>query len=235
MVISTKNPSAQRIAILASLATMALSLGLLANINFLFHDNYEETGQANAISFPIPAVEHFKLQERAGDANLMISPDFVDPSIHCEFCPRIEYTPGQMGKSGVAYKSDKPLDLTGAKSVVFFARGEKGGEKVSFVQAGRDDTSANTDIFENKKFEVITEDIYLRNDWKKYQIDLVGTSLKDISYPFGFIVKGQDTAKIVFYLKAVTYDVQPAQNPLPTLQHNVPPIAKAGNQTVTLG
>ena len=178
---------------------------------------YKETNKANAISLPIPAVEHSKSQEKVGDANLTISSDFVDPSIHCEFCPRIEYTPGQMGKSGIAYKSDKSLDLTSAKSVVFFARGEKGGEIVNFVQAGRDTPGTSTDIFKNKKFEVITEDVSLTNDWKKYQIDLTGANLNDITYPFGFIIRDQGAGKIVFYLKAVTYDTQPAQNPLPTL------------------
>ena len=44
-----------------------------------------------------------------------------------------QYIPGPIGKAGVAYKSAQPLDLTGAQRIVFFAKGELGGENVSFV------------------------------------------------------------------------------------------------------
>jgi hypothetical protein len=229
------------------ISTSIFSTSLLTNINFAFYydDLLADAHQASAVSLPISGIEHSKSQERAGDAktgdaNLRIASDFVDPLNHCEFCPRIEYSTGPIGKAGIAYKSDNVLDLTGAKRVVFFARGERGGEIVNFVVAGKNTTTTTppnmqnlSDIFQNKKFGASTQDVSLANDWKKYQIDLTGIDLKDINLPFGFIAKGKGAEKIVFYLKGVTYDTQPAQNPLPVLQPNQPPVANAGqNQTI---
>lgn len=50
----------------------------------------------------------------------------------CEACQLIKYTPGPQGVSGTSYRSNSPLDLTGAKIIVFFVKGELGGETVQF-------------------------------------------------------------------------------------------------------
>jgi hypothetical protein len=187
-------------------------------------------------------IEYTSAQVKEKDAKdqskFRINNDFVDPENHCEFCPRIEYSAGPIGQAGIAYKTNNILDLTDAKRVVFFARGEKGGEKVTFVVAGKNTTASAvmqnlSDVFSNQKFGAATQDISLANGWKRYEIDLTGTNLKDINFPFGFIIKGKGSEKMVFYLKGVTYDSQPAQNSLPTIQLNKPPVANAGqNQTV---
>ena len=49
--------------------------------------------------------------DRAGDAEfnsrLMIDNDYMDSTNSCEFCNKIEYTPGEVGKAGIAYINDK--------------------------------------------------------------------------------------------------------------------------------
>ena len=50
-----------------------------------------------------------------------------------EACQLIKYTPGPQGVSGTSYKSNSPLDLTGAKIIVFFVKGELGGETVQIL------------------------------------------------------------------------------------------------------
>ena len=91
-------------------------------------------------------VEDTPSVDRAGDAEfnsrLMIDNDYMDSTNSCEFCNKIEYTPGGVGKAGIAYRNDK-LDLEGNQRIVFFARGQQGGEEVSFIAIGRSISGQN--------------------------------------------------------------------------------------------
>jgi hypothetical protein len=166
-------------------------------------------------------VEDTAMTEVQGEANvkprLTIDNDFVDPENHCDFCSRIEYEPGKEHKAGVAYRNDT-LDWNDTKRIVFFAKGEKGGENVSFLAAGKstDDFKSNdTDIFPNIVFLVTTEKIVLDDQWKRYEITLNNIPLMHSTYPFGFqITENTSNAKMVFYVKGVTLDRQSAKNPL---------------------
>ena len=161
--------------------------------------------------------------ERAGDAELnsrlIVDKDYLD-STSCEFCNKFEYTPGSMGKAGIAYRNDK-LDLEGYQRIVFFARGQQGGEEVSFTAIGRS-TSGQTryddDLFPNEDFAITTKNVTLQNDWKKYEISLNKTKLEDVTLPFGFVITDNNTPKQIFYLKGVTFDRKLAQNPLSTIK-----------------
>ena len=154
----------------------------------------------------------FKLEPQIGDAKrgsafVKIEQDFVDPDNHCEFCLRVEYVPGPDGTAGLAYTSDKSLDLKDAKRLTFWVKGEKGGEKVSFKAAGKD-----------LEFGAITSDITLGSDWKKYEIDLQKADLAKITQPFGFdFDRPSDGNPMIFYLKGVTIDRETAKAPLPTI------------------
>ena len=69
--------------------------------------------------FPIRNVEYFNSTDRSGDAetqpnSLKISPNNMTPDGNCEHCELIVYTPGQQGWASIAFKSNKPLDLSAA-------------------------------------------------------------------------------------------------------------------------
>ena len=91
----------------------------------------------------------------------------MTPDGSCEMCQFIQYIPGPTGKAGVAYKTAQTLDLSGAKRVVFFAKGELGGENVAFVVAGKPSTNTTTkahvppNIFTNLQYAVISKNITL--------------------------------------------------------------------------
>jgi hypothetical protein len=187
------------------------------------------------------------LLDRAGDA-LSRPASLIQPSLQenttmtadgsCEMCQVIKYIPGPIGKAGIAYGSAQVLDLSNAKRVVFFARGELGGEKVAFVALGKPSTKASLppNIFSNLNFAVISKNITLTNDWTRYQLSLNGSDLTGVTDAFGFIVskaRGQvpsginiphpplidaNTNHISFFLKGVTFDNNPAINPIPTVQ-----------------
>ena len=156
----------------------------------------------------------------------------------CKVCSFIEYIPGPIGKVGVAYKSTEALDLRDAQRIVFLARGELGGETVSFVAIGK---SSNTDaqavppnLFSNLDFAVISKNVTLTNNWARYELSLNGSGTTGVTGPFGFIVSkiknqlcvstlnnspnlqfsGAIANHIAFFLKNVTLYSNHAVNPI---------------------
>lgn len=93
------------------------------------------------------------------------------------------------------------LDLTGANKLVFWARGEQGGEVVTFKVGGvgmghpyPDSDSASS------------EPITLTKDWKEYSIDLEGKDLSRISGGFAWIGSAkQNPTNITFYIREIYY------------------------------
>ena len=90
-------------------------------------------------------------------------------------------------------------DLSGAKKLSFWARGEKGGEKVEckFGILGADKKFADSSTGSTT--------VELTNEWKQYTIDLNGKDLSRIKTGFCWVVAGQG-APITFYLDDVQYE-----------------------------
>jgi hypothetical protein len=200
--------------------------------------------------FPIRNIETSPVLDKAGDAipttgnpaqsNLKISSHAMTADGNCEMCQFIQYIPGPTGKAGVAYKSAQTLDLSGAHRIVFFAKGELGGEHVAFVAIGKPSNTSPVlpNIFANLKFAVTCKDITLTNEWTRYQLSLNGSDLTGVTDPFGFIVSkvrsqsqapsssnspqppltDANASHIAIFLKGVTFDSNPAVKPIPTVQ-----------------
>ncbi|MDQ2799837.1 MAG: hypothetical protein M3Y13_09360 [Armatimonadota bacterium] len=91
-------------------------------------------------------------------------------------------------------------NLTGAKKLSFWARGDKGGEVVtfSFGLIGSDkpfhDTAKGT-----------TDKVTLTKDWKQYSIDLSGLDLSRIVTGFAWTL-GAPGSPVTFYLDDIKYE-----------------------------
>jgi len=91
-------------------------------------------------------------------------------------------------------------NLTGAKKLKFWARGEKGDEVVSFKFGilGSDkkfSDSANGEM----------PDVKLTKDWTEYSIDLAGKDLTRIKTGFCWSLAGQ-SSPVVFYLDDIRFE-----------------------------
>ena len=176
-------------------------------------------------------IEDMRATDRTGDAevdpnSLKISSAFSDE----ESAHTIQYTPAALGFAGIAYQADKNYDLSNSQRVVFFAKGQNGGENVTFAAVGRnEDTGVSNDTagtfgsaFNDQNFTLISEDVSLDNDWKRYQISLDGVNLERITHPFAFIVnQGPGQEATTFSLRDITYDSKPATDPLEIVEQPV--------------
>ncbi|MBM3497469.1 MAG: hypothetical protein FJX74_02255 [Armatimonadetes bacterium] len=122
-------------------------------------------------------------------------------------CLKVEYKAGE-GWGGVAWQSpegdwgDRPggLDLTGARRLMLWARGERGGETVEFKlgilgpeKAFPDSASASSGA------------VRLTQDWQQLAIPLDGKDLSCLKTAFVWVIAGQG-APVTLYLDDIRYE-----------------------------
>jgi hypothetical protein len=121
-------------------------------------------------------------------------------------CIQVDYTAGDSW-GGVVWQSpandwgDAPggFDLRGAKRLMFWARGDRGGEKVSFSFGLIKGDKIYHDTGSAK------QDVALTSSWKQYSIDLTGIDLTCIKTGFCWSVAGAGHG-IRFYLDGIRYE-----------------------------
>ncbi|MBR1921385.1 MAG: hypothetical protein IJ829_05205 [Kiritimatiellae bacterium] len=122
-----------------------------------------------------------------------------------ETCLKVSYSDGG-NWAGVFWQSpandwgDRPggANLSRATTLVFWARGEKGGEKVSFFMGGIKNRPHSDTA--NRKLE----NVVLKKEWTRYRIPLDGEDLSQIKTGFGFNFGGQGRP-FAFYLDDIEY------------------------------
>lgn len=122
-------------------------------------------------------------------------------------CMKVEFN-SRTGFGGIAGQNppndwgDVPggVDLTGATQLTFWARGEKGGELVSFKMGILGSEKKYPDSCHAE-----TPEIRLTRDWKKYTIDLTGKDLSRIKTGFVWAVAGHGEP-VTFYLDDIAYE-----------------------------
>jgi len=95
--------------------------------------------------------------------------------------------------------SEGGFNLTGAKTLKFWARGKKGGEKVKFGFGG---------IGSDKRFHDTAQGelgLTLGKKWKQFAFDLSGRNLSRIKSGFMWVVSGQGEP-VEFYLDDIVYE-----------------------------
>ncbi len=124
-------------------------------------------------------------------------------------CLKFDFTAND-GWGGIVWQSppndwgDKAggWDLTGAKALTFWARGERGGEVATFQLGilGADKKFADSS---NAKLE----NVQLTHEWEEYRIDLSGKKLSRIKT--GFVINVAGSGKpMTIYLDDISYDAE---------------------------
>ena len=102
------------------------------------------------------------------------------------------------------------LDLVGAETLTFMAKGAKGGEIVEFFTAGLGydgETNRQTAAYPDSSTKLTLGFITLTDQWTEYTIDLSGADLSSIGSGFGFVLSGTKSgdAESVFYLDEIRF------------------------------
>jgi hypothetical protein len=218
------------IGLIGSLTLVVFALTSISSTDNSSHPGHVTKGNS-LDSIQLAYVEHASTVVREGDAkvlsDLAIDSESLEPDDNCDFCTQVTYKPAKEMVAAVAYQMDK-VDLTLSKRIVFFAKGQKGGEQLSFVAAGKSIENGSgivdnidRDFFPDQGFGIMTKKITLSNDWKRYQIGLISNDLRDITHPFGFIIMGENPRQVQkFFLKGITFDDKYPTDPVPTLPNS---------------
>ncbi|MDR0839552.1 MAG: hypothetical protein LBN99_07960 [Oscillospiraceae bacterium] len=111
------------------------------------------------------------------------------------------------------------FDLTGAKKLVFSARGERGGERVEFFAGGLgwDERLGPTAKFADTA-KVSLGYITLGASWRQYEIPLVGKNLSSIGSGFGWVTNNTNNpgvGALSFYMDDIRYEFEkPSPKPM---------------------
>lgn len=160
---------------------------------------FEEKGSTN---------NHYAASGWIGNAKAIKMDDGCSTNPHSGgTCLRVEYSdPGDWGcviwQDPANDWGDQPggWNLTGAKKFKFWARGEKGGETVTFKFGvlGADKKIPDT-------ASGATGAVKLTKEWKEYAIDLEGKDLTRIKTGFVWTLPGQG-APVVFFLDDIRFE-----------------------------
>jgi len=125
-------------------------------------------------------------------------------------CTKITYTPGEKAWAGVYWQypdsnwGDKPgRKIEGAKKLIFWARGQNGGETLDFKAGGINQPDKKyQDSFER----VLDHAVTLTTDWQLIEIDLTGADTSSVIGAFALIAtKSANHQPITFYLDGLCF------------------------------
>ncbi|MCL2548925.1 MAG: hypothetical protein FWE76_07175, partial [Symbiobacteriaceae bacterium] len=104
---------------------------------------------------------------------------------------------------------DAGLDLSGATSLVFYAKGETGKERVEFFMGGLGwQGSIKSAVYADSTRKVTLGYVTLSQEWQRYELDLQGKDLSRIGCGFGWVtndVNNRGTKKVCFYVDDIHY------------------------------
>lgn len=164
-------------------------------------------------------INNFVLTGWTGDyRQLKVDSRYKESETEDNTCIRLSYIPrmdSTFGYTGISFQANPEnywgslrggYDLTKAKRLFLFARGERGGEKVEFGMRKRNVNEMS------KSIGVVS----LTKDWKLYEIDLNGLTFNDLAGGFFVILRSKVYSETV-YLDEIYYskDTEPAFTILP--------------------
>ncbi|MDR2350808.1 MAG: hypothetical protein LBF41_09350 [Deltaproteobacteria bacterium] len=103
----------------------------------------------------------------------------------------------------------KGLDLTGAKKLVFHAKGQKGGEKVRFFLGGFGQTTIFPGPHTDSLPRISTDYVFLSDDWERFEISLGTFDLGNVICGFGWMADdfmNTEAPEIGFFVDDVRFE-----------------------------
>ena len=108
--------------------------------------------------------------------------------------------------------ADAGLDLTGAIKLVFYAKGETGGERVEFFMGGLGWQDAiRAAAYPDSTRKISLGAVKLTKEWQRFELSLKGADLSRVACGFGWVANdagnpGMD--KVRFYIDDIRYEFE---------------------------
>jgi hypothetical protein len=124
-------------------------------------------------------------------------------------CVKVVYHPLGKGWAGVYWQypndnwGDSPgRKIEGAKKLVFWVRGQKGGETIDFKSGGINDPKTKY----HDSFAKLLDTKKLTTDWQQFEIDLNGADTSSVIGAFAWIAqKNANPQGVTFYLDGICF------------------------------
>ncbi|MCP4549725.1 MAG: hypothetical protein GY835_24985 [bacterium] len=174
------------------------------------------TASSAAMTFPVGLEIHFYPSGWMGDGGgeqgsefLSVEPEVVEINGEKVAGIKILYRPGSKGWAGIYWQSPENnwgaypgLDLTGAKRITFYARGQNGGEIAEFKSGGirEDQLTGRT---HHDSFEQSLGRLVLQKLWRKYSIDLSNKDLSNVIGGFAWTSPAQGDPLTIHLAKII--------------------------------
>lgn len=153
-----------------------------------------------------------------------------------EMAIRASFTPGgAKGWGGVYWQYpennwgnlEKGINLSQANKLTFWAKGEKGGEKINFFVGG---IGTQNDAYpDSLRPPVNTGFLQLSDHWQQYTINLYGQNLSHVIGGFGWVTdQCANPQGAVFYLDQIQFETDPSLLPPPGHGDTFPIYTDAG-------
>jgi hypothetical protein len=97
------------------------------------------------------------------------------------------------------------LDLSKAKKLIFYAKGEKGGEEIQVKAA----IASDKEFGDSALVPIVSDWLRLEKDWKRYEIKVDGSQLNRVITPFTLIsnIDHNLGGSITFYVDEIYYEL----------------------------
>jgi hypothetical protein len=132
---------------------------------------------------------------------------------------------------------DAGVDLTGATCLTFWARGEKGGERVKYFMGGigLPSEDAQGKPYPDSSSQLTTGWVTLTPEWKEYSIPCGNQDLRSVLGGFGWVssYRENDGHGVVFYLDDITYDRPRLEDPRFLVSYKVVPSDDAFDEVLS--
>jgi hypothetical protein len=233
----------------ADVAAQQRAYGFIAGMMDRYQGNYDVYTDAGS------AGNHFFAMGMMPDEEAKVAMDMMSTATPKSgaTCIRCSFKPGKPGWGGFYFMNgvlrekatapdlnwgtepDAGVDLSGAESITFWARGAKGGERVQFFVGGigwKSDHRGNSvepdSAYPDSLPKVSTGYITLSTEWKQYSINVRGRNLRNILGGFGWATDGQRNRNqpVTFYLDDIAWNRQPSDNLRLALSYETEPKAE---------
>jgi len=122
-------------------------------------------------------------------------------------CVKVTYLPGPKSWAGVYWQfpdgnwgDQAGRNIAGARKLVFWARGERGGELVTFKVGGVNQKRYRDSL------ERVLGPVALKTEWQAYEIDLVGTDTSSVIGAFAWVASATGNPEgLTFYLDDICF------------------------------